>query len=151
MGSKSKKFLKAFLRVALSGLALWFVFSKVSLERIAALVLEANPLFLMLAALFFIASKVISAFRLNLFFRMIGLNLSRRFNLRLYWIGMFYNLFLPGGVGGDGYKVYVLNKQFDIKVKQLIRASLMDRLSGLISLLFLVGIGFLLLDRSSFP
>ena len=105
----------------------------------------------MLAALFFIASKVISAFRLNLFFRMIGLNLSRQFNLRLYWIGMFYNLFLPGGIGGDGYKVYVLNKQFGTKIKQLIQASLMDRISGLISLIFLVGIGFLLLDRSLFP
>jgi len=44
---------------------------------------------------------------------------------------MFYNLFLPGGIGGDGYKIYLLNKKFDVKVKSLFWAVLFDRLSGM--------------------
>src|SRR5690606_835422 len=57
-------------------------------------------------------------------------------NFKLYGIGMFYNLFLPGGIGGDGYKVYLLNKYYKIPVKQLLQAVLLDRISGLAVLLF---------------
>lgn len=51
---------------------------------------------------------------------------------------MFYNLFLPGGIGGDGLKIYLLNKSKNGSVKKLIAASLLDRLSGLIALIVLV-------------
>ncbi len=151
MGSNLQKFLKTLLKFTLSGLALWFVFSKVSFEEVAFLIYRSNVLLLILATLFFVASKVLSAFRLNLFFKAIELNLEHRYNLKLYWIGMFYNLFLPGGIGGDGYKIYLLNKQYGTKVKYLVQASLIDRISGLVSLLFLVGIGLLFLDISFFP
>lgn len=134
-----------------TGLALYFVFSKIDWEQVSGLLLSANLFYLFVATLFFVASKVISAYRLQLFFREIKLAISHRFNLKLAWIGMFYNLFLPGGIGGDGYKVYLLNKRYGTKVKQLIQASLVDRVSGLVSLLILVGIGFLMLDTSAFP
>jgi uncharacterized membrane protein YbhN (UPF0104 family) len=51
---------------------------------------------------------------------------------------MFYNLFLPGGIGGDGYKVYLLNKAFKTPVKQLLKASLLDRLGGLVAIVALL-------------
>lgn len=70
-----------------------------------------------------------------------GLVITERYNLRLYAIGMYYNLFLPGGIGGDGYKVYLLNKQHeDIKLKSLISATLLDRIAGLYALVLLAGI-----------
>jgi uncharacterized membrane protein YbhN (UPF0104 family) len=47
---------------------------------------------------------------------------------------MFYNLFLPGGIGGDGYKIYLLNKRFDVKAKQIFWAILLDRVMGLLAL-----------------
>lgn len=88
----------------------------------------------------FILSKVVSSYRLNVFFKSIGLHISEKYNLRLYWIGMYYNLFLPGGIGGDGYKVYLLNQQQkDIKLKSLISATLLDRLAGLYALVVLAG------------
>ena len=46
-------------------------------------------------------------------------------------LGMFYNQFLPGGVGGDGYKIYLLKKKYKIKARKLISALFFDRLSGL--------------------
>jgi uncharacterized membrane protein YbhN (UPF0104 family) len=51
---------------------------------------------------------------------------------------MFYNLFLPGGIGGDGYKVFLLNKAFKTPVKQLLKASLLDRLGGLVAIVALL-------------
>jgi uncharacterized membrane protein YbhN (UPF0104 family) len=44
---------------------------------------------------------------------------------------MFYNLFLPGGIGGDGYKIFLLRKKFEIKGRRLLQAIFFDRLSGL--------------------
>jgi len=59
---------------------------------------------------------------------------------------MFYNLFLPGGIGGDGYKIYLLKKSHNAKVSRLITATLLDRLSGLIPLLFFAGVLFIFSD-----
>jgi uncharacterized membrane protein YbhN (UPF0104 family) len=62
---------------------------------------------------------------------------------------MFYNLFLPGGIGGDGYKVYTLQKNFKIPVKSLIGAILLDRISGMIALIFLALLLLLFIDLSN--
>lgn len=83
-------------------------------------------------------SKFFSAIRLNIYFKDIGLQLPEMKNVKLYAIGMFYNLFLPGGIGGDGYKVYLLNKIHKIPVKQLLSAVLLDRGNGLAVLLWLM-------------
>lgn len=52
----------------------------------------------------------------------------------LYYIGMFYNLFLPGGIGGDGYKVFYLHKKHKASTKMLVAATLLDRISGAVVL-----------------
>lgn len=86
------------------------------------------------ACLFFAFSKVLSANRLNSFFNSSGIILPQLINLKLYWLGMFYNLFLPGGIGGDGYKVYYLKKNLKIPVKKSILVLAIDRVTGLFAL-----------------
>jgi glycosyltransferase 2 family protein len=113
------------------------VFSKVNPAELYQLFLQVNPLWLIIAIVFFNLSKIVSSFRLQEYFSLAGVNLSQKENLKLYYIGMFYNLFLPGGIGGDVYKVYILNKGGEGSIKDLISASLIDRLSGLVALLFL--------------
>lgn len=135
---KLKKYLQTVLKFIVTGLALYFVFKKTDLEEAREILGEVSLSYLLVATLFFIASKVASSFRLNQYFKAIPLKLGETYNLRLYWIGMFYNLFLPGGIGGDGYKVYLLNKQYKTGVKQLVAATLIDRISGLMALLFLL-------------
>jgi len=66
-----------------------------------------------------------------------------------YYIGMFYNLFLPGSVGGDAYKVFLLHEQGVGRTKPLILATLLDRLSGL-AMLALLTFGLILL-REDLP
>lgn len=137
-----KKYLKVAIKIALTGLALFIVSKKIDVEETKILLLNVNVLWLLLALLLFNTSKITSAFRLNLFFQSIGLFISNQLNLVLYYIGMFYNLFLPGGIGGDGYKVYILNKNYQAPVKSLVTAALFDRLSGLAALAFLaIGLG----------
>ena len=135
----------------ISGTTLYVVFLNIDWGLTREILLQANFSWLLVALLFFVGSKVVSALRLHVYFEAIELHLAHWYNLRLYWIGMFYNLFLPGGIGGDGFKVFILNKKFAIPVKSLIQATLLDRISGLVALVFLAGIGYTLMDRTQLP
>lgn len=134
----NKKLLKLFLKLLLTGVALYLVFSKIDTQATWQVIKEAHKGWLFMAWLLFVISKIFCAFRLNVYFRDIGIVISQLKNIKLYGIGMFYNLFLPGGIGGDGYKVYLLNKTHDSSVKQLLNAVLLDRGNGLAVLLFLL-------------
>ncbi len=141
-----KKKIQTLLKLVLTGLALYLVFRKIDTGELLELLKAANFIWFVPAILLFVFSKVATAFRLNLYFRNIGLVISELQNWKLYLIGMFYNLFLPGGIGGDGYKVYLLHKEYQTPVKKLIQAALLDRLGGLISIVFLMFGFFLLVD-----
>lgn len=138
--------LKTILKLVLTGLALFLVFRKIDSVQLLLLVKTINWIWIIPAVLLFVVSKVFTSFRLNLYFKNIGLRISESQNWRLYLIGMFYNLFLPGGIGGDGYKVYLLNKEFKTPVKKLIQSALLDRLGGLVAIVFLLFGLFLIVD-----
>ena len=120
------------LKVLFSFALLYFVFNKIAFAEVWQLIQKANPFYILLATLFFIASKLFAALRLNLFIHQLDIPLTHRSNFKLYLLGMFYNLFLPGGIGGDAYKGYVLKKEFQIKTKRVVSILLLDRLSGLL-------------------
>lgn len=134
---KLKKWLKLAAQVFIAVLAIYFVIGEIDLEEYKTRLLGIDIGWLILAILAFNASKLLGAFRLNHFFRAIQLNLDNRFNLKLYYVGMLYNQVFPGGIGGDGYKVYLLNKRYKTPLKGLIAATLLDRISGVVALGFL--------------
>lgn len=136
----NKKLFKVLIQVAMTVGALYIVMGKIDLQRLKTIVSHANPLHLMAAVIFFNISKIINAIRLNRFFQSIGLRLSQWYNLKLYYLGMFYNLFLPGGVGGDGYKIFILKKNHGITVMNVFSAVFWDRVSGIFALVFLSAI-----------
>jgi uncharacterized membrane protein YbhN (UPF0104 family) len=136
--SQVKNQLKTALKILLTGGALVLVFQKIDTAQLLQLSKNLSWPWLLPAIVLFVGSKVATAIRLNHYFANIPLLLSAWENWRLYLIGMFYNLFLPGGIGGDGYKVYLLNKEFKTPVKELLKASLLDRLGGLVAIVALL-------------
>ncbi len=118
-------------------LAFWWISGKISWVETIAILKQASFPWILLALLLFNASKVLSAYRLQRFFRSINVRLTHSRNLRLYYLGMFYNLFLPGGIGGDGYKIWLLKNEGQGKLKELTAAIVIDRISGVIPLSFL--------------
>jgi uncharacterized membrane protein YbhN (UPF0104 family) len=132
------KWLKWTLRVLLSGVALYLVFRKISWRQVQQVLTHAQLLWLIPALIGYNLSQWVSAERLYLFYRRTPVPLSRRLNLALYYKGMFYNLLLPGGIGGDGYKVHFLRKKYGQGLKKLIAATLLDRLNGLAALVLLL-------------
>lgn len=132
--AKLKKRLKLVVQLLVATLAIYLVIGQIDLQEYKKQLLSLNPWWLALAVLAFNGSKILSAFRLNYFFKSLGLSLASVYNLRLYYLGMLYNQVFPGGIGGDGYKVYLLNKLYQSPVKGLITATLLDRISGVVAL-----------------
>jgi len=126
-----KKLLTSFLKIVLSIFLLYFVFTKISFIEIWKTVKSVKAYYLLLAVLFFILSQWVSAKRFLLFLKESGYHLSSKSNYILYLIGMFYNFFIPGGIGGDAYKIYILNKNFGWNIKKLTASVFLDRFMGL--------------------
>ncbi|WP_396635104.1 lysylphosphatidylglycerol synthase transmembrane domain-containing protein [Maribacter sp. R86514] len=122
------------LKVLISAVLIYFIFTKINVSEIKDILITSNPFYLILAAIFFILSKFIGAIRLNLYFHQLTIMLTHKSNFKLYLLGMFYNLFLPGGIGGDAYKGYILKKTFDVKTKRMVSVLVLDRLGGLLLL-----------------
>lgn len=134
MTEKLRKKLLTALKIIVSAVLIYFIFTKIELNDVLQTLKKSDPLYLFLALLFFVFSKVLSAFRTNLYFHQIGAKVSQLSNLKLYLLGMFYNLFLPGGIGGDAYKGYVVQKEYQPGTKKVVSSLLLDRLSGMLLL-----------------
>lgn len=132
-----KPYIKAFLKIFLSAVALYYVFTKIEFSQVVDILKNVNYLYLVVALVFFVFSKIVSAYRLNYYIGAVGIKLENKSNLKLYLLGMYYNLFLPGGIGGDGYKVWLLNNKFNIKVKDLFWSVMLDRVNGVLALFLL--------------
>ncbi|MCD4736293.1 MAG: flippase-like domain-containing protein [Bacteroidales bacterium] len=137
MKIKIPKYLKLFLKIAITAGALYLVFTNIDGNKMLGIYKDAKFLYLIFALVLFIISKFLAALRLNYFFRNIKIRISEKANLKLYLLGMFYNVFLPGGISGDGYKIYLLRKKFEVKTGKIFSAVLIDRISGIFALFIL--------------
>lgn len=132
MTEKQRKTLTTTLKIVVSVALIYFIFTKINFLDVLKILKQAKAGYLILAVLLFTISKILNALRLNLYFHTIGVKLTQLSNLKLYVLGMFYNLFLPGGIGGDAYKGYVIQKKYQSGTKKVISVLLLDRLSGML-------------------
>ncbi len=145
------KITKLLFKLAFTSVSLYFVFSKVSLNDLKEAFIDSDPLFFLLAFIVFGISQFVASTRLNNFFQSIGLHLSNIYNFKLYLLGMFYNLFLPGGIGGDGYKIYFLRRKSKIKGRKLLTAVFFDRLSGVWALGLIIALLIIFIPQIEIP
>ncbi len=137
------KYFKITVKLIITIACFYILYLKTDVKIIRTILKEINFIFLILATLCFIFSKYISALRLKHFFELIHLPISQYLNLKLYLLGMYYNLFLPGGLGGDAYKAYYLRRKYSaVSLRKILTSLIFDRLNGLFVLLVLVLILF---------
>ena len=149
MGLNVKSAGKLFLRLLISlGILLW-LFLKVDLQKLLSSFAQIPLYIWFLAFILYLISQIISAFR----WYVIGKNLSfdRPFftYLKYYFVGMFFNLFLPSAIGGDVLKVFFLSQGENIKLKASYSVFL-DRAFGLWAM-FLIGSFAVLFDPLALP
>lgn len=94
---------------------------------------DIQPLSLAPAALIFALSTILGAVQWSLLLRHAGLGLSLGRLTRIYWIGLFFNNFLPSNVGGDLVKVADVSLSTG-ELSRAVAGTILDRVVGLSAL-----------------
>ncbi|MBY0355277.1 MAG: flippase-like domain-containing protein [Rickettsiales bacterium] len=130
-----KKHLFSFAKYSFALALIAFVLSRAEVGRIGHFISTLPPFVIVSVLIAFNVSQWFSAARLRYYYEQAGIPMTQRYALALNYAGMFYNLLLPGGVGGDAYKVYLLKKSSAFPVLQGIRIQLSNRANGLLAML----------------
>ena len=141
-----KNKLLAIFQIIVTVFFIYYTLSKIGLHQILEVVQSADLLFILFASIVYFLSQIISSDRLWFILKENNLMISSKENIKLYMIGIFYNFFIPGGVGGDAYKGVLMNKKFHWSLKKIYKLLILDRLIGfgVIVCLILVFSGFIL-------
>jgi uncharacterized membrane protein YbhN (UPF0104 family) len=115
MNEKTKKILNTILKLTISsGLIIYLFTNKIDTSELAKNFKLMDWRFLPLILLTIIANYVIGAFRWKALLIQEGTEkVSRIYLIKLYFIGAFFNNFMPTSIGGDVYKMYALGKKID--------------------------------------
>jgi len=144
-------YIKNIFKILITASAIYWVSQKISFVELKNAWNECNLWYVLLALLSYALSQLIASSRLNSFLKVIGLHISERYNLKLYQVGLLYNFFLPGGIGGDGYKIYFLKKHYAVRGRKVLSAVFFDRLSGLWALSIITGCLVIFMPRLAIP
>jgi len=145
----SKKILILIGKVVFLTFAVIYIYHSIDLALLKKSLKNIDIWLIITAFIAINISKLLSIIRISLFYDAIDIRLKGFGALCLYYLGMFYNTLLPGGIGGDGYKIYRLHKNTRVQISKLTSATLLDRVSGvgaIVFLLFAIGI-FHFLER----
>lgn len=106
-----------------------------TLTEIAGALRGVSPLVLAGSVAFYSVGQVLSAWKWQLLLRARGVEISLGESCRLYWAGMFGNLWLPTNIGGDGLRAVLLAPRAGLAVGAASIA--VERLTGFAALLFI--------------
>src|SRR5688572_20821764 len=126
--------LKRLLRAAVSGAILLVLASRMDWGQVADAVGALRWRDALAALAVHVAAQGVSAVRWQALARPLGFALPLRHFVRLYFVGMFFNLLLPTSVGGDAVRAVGLSAGAGRRLAAFLSV-LLDRLSGLLVLL----------------
>jgi glycosyltransferase 2 family protein len=155
---KTKPLLIFLFKLLVSGGLLAYFLSRIHIERFVDTFASAKFSFIALALAVYLVTQGLSAARWMTLARPIGIKTPFPDMVRYYLIGMFFNLFAPGTVGGDVSRVYYLVKDEEAHAKgravttvHAAMSVLMDRGIGMLVLVWLGAAGLLLFPGYSIP
>lgn len=142
--SNFRKVLSIALKLSFIGLAVWLIAQKIHFTELKNTFLNANPYWIFFATLAAFISLSISSQRNRFYLSNYGLDLGRFEVFKLYMLGTFLNTFMIGGIGGDGYKIFLLKRRYNFSVKTALRVALYERTNGFypLAMYFLLAVFF---------
>jgi len=137
---------KAIIALAL----VWYLFAsgRLSLAVLRSLFSLRNLPALVFSSSLFLGSQALAAFRLVLLLRTVHIGLPAGAAMNLTMIGNFFNMVLPGVVGGDVLKGYYLAKVEEEAKGRSAGIIVMDRVLGLFALSSTSAVAILYLIRT---
>ena len=155
---KAKPLIIFLFKLLVSGGLLAYFLSRIHIERFIDTFASAKFSYIALALAVYLVTQGISAMRWTTLARPIGIKTPFPDMVRYYLIGMFFNLFAPGTVGGDVSRVYYLVRDEEAHAKgravttvHAAMSVLMDRGIGMLVLVWLGAAGLLLFPGYSIP
>src|SRR2546423_8746809 len=94
---------------------------------------NADYRWVLMAMLAYLVVEVAAAFRWHVLLKVQNIHLSVPRLTGLFFIGLFYNQFLPGGTGGDIIKSYYLLKETPDRKAGALLAVVFDRFIGIVA------------------
>jgi hypothetical protein len=125
------KRVRGILQVVLSLALLAWLTSRVGLDVIASTLSDISWSWYIPAFLLFLANVVLRAYRWYILLAALDRDVSYGRLLYLYFVGFFFNNFIPSGFGGDVVKVISLQRD-QTRGAEALSSVVMDRLVGLI-------------------
>lgn len=134
-----KKQLGNIVKLLVSVGLLLLLFQLIDPQEALAVLREVDPWLFLVAILLFQTTQVIRAYRWQALLKAVDVQVPVRRLVYLYYVGTFFNTFLPSGFGGDAVKMYELNR-YSQRGSESVGTVLVDRLVGLVALF---GLGLL--------
>src|SRR2546430_5831995 len=116
------------------GVLYWVYHDPNRRAQMAEAIRNADYRWVGMGALAYVVVEIAAAFRWHVLLKVQKIRLSLPRLSGLFFIGMFYNQFLPGGTGGDIIKSYYLLKETPAKKAGALLAVVFDRFIGLVAL-----------------
>lgn len=133
----TQSWLKFLLKLAVSLLVGAWLLGQVPWASVVGALQTLSPKRVAAAMALFTGIQTLSAWRWYGLIRAGGLRVSFFQAWRWYAAAMFANLFLPGSIGGDGFRVFWLAQATGVPKRQASWPILLDRGTGLIALVWL--------------
>lgn len=121
---------KIVVSLGLLAVLLWRVGAQQTLDRL----LHMDPVWFAVALALYFMGVWLRAWRWQGLLRALDLNVGLGLLTNLYFVGMFFNVMLPSGVGGDVVRIYELSKD-GRGAANATSSVLMDRAAGLVTLM----------------
>jgi glycosyltransferase 2 family protein len=118
-----------FLKIAGSIGLVWWLLSRIGLDRITGLIAAADAAWLSGAFLLFLASHLLGTLQWRMLLNAEDIRPAGRTLLDCYFTGLFFNNFLIGGAGGDVYRMLDMGRH-SRKGTSAVSAVVLDRMVG---------------------
>jgi len=136
------------LQITITAAGIWYVFHDPQRRaQIASALAHADFHWVFVGWICYSAVELLATVRWQILLRIQGVRISWLQAGAIVMIGLFFNQFFPGGVGGDAMRVYFVFKKAPGKKIGATLSVAMDRLFGLLAILFLAGMSFALRFR----
>jgi len=138
------------VKIIVSAGLMVFLLGKISIPELIRLVSDIDRWMVTAGIVCFFLSNLLGSFQWHLLLNASGIKLSFAQTFRFYFVGLFFNNFLPANVGGDAVKIYDVTR-IGSSVYQVIAVTLLDRLLGIFSLCLLAVIATVYLVTTHNP
>jgi hypothetical protein len=156
--NRAKPVIVFLLKLLVSAGLLGYFLSRVHPERFLTTFATAKFSYIALALAVYLVAQGVSAMRWATLVRPLGIKTPFKDLVRYYLVGMFFNLFAPGTVGGDVSRIYYLVRDEDahasgraVTTVHAAMSVLMDRAIGMVVLVWLGAAGLVLFPQYAVP